>query len=236
VEEDWLREAFPEDFDEDESVGLDSGTRRVTRRCRRSFRDLLLEDRESGDATDSEAAAILAQEVLANRCSLSHWDVSVETWIRRVNLLAGLFPEFEVAPLMDSDRPLLIEQICLGARSFRAVRRQPVWPVLQGWLTPEQRGALDHHLPERYLLPSGRKAPIRYEADPPPVLSARIQDLYDIEGGLTIADGRQRLKIEILAPNQRPIQVTEDLSSFWRETYPEIKPALAGRYPKHEWR
>ena len=95
---------------------------------------------------------------------------------------------------------------------------------------------LDHHLPERYALPSGRRAPIRYEAEPPPVMSARIQDLYGLEGTLSIADGRQRLKIEILAPNQRPIQVTEDLSSFWRETYPVIKPALAGRYPKHEWR
>lgn len=236
VEEDWLQEAFPDDFIEEESIALDPGTRRVTRRRRRLFRDLVLEDRESGEVSDSEAAAVLAREVLADRCSLSRWDESVETWIRRVNLLATLFPEYEVAPLSDSDRPLLIEQICLGARSFRAVRRQPVWPVIRGWLTPEQRGALDHHLPERYLLPSGRRAAIRYEAEPPPVLSARIQDLYDIEGVLTIADGRQRLKIEILAPNQRPIQVTEDLSSFWRETYPGIKPALAGRYPKHEWR
>ncbi len=236
VEEDWLREAFPDDFMEEETVALDPGTRRITRRLRRSFRDLVLEDRESGEATDSEAAAVLAREVLADRCSLNQWNESVETWIRRVNLLAALFPEYEVAPLSNRDRPFLIEQICLGARSFRALRRQPVWPVIESWLTPEQRGALDHHLPEQYLLPSGRKARIRYESEPPPVLSARIQDLYDVEGALTIADGRQRLKIEILAPNQRPIQVTEDLSSFWRETYPDIKPALAGRYPKHQWR
>ena len=165
------------------------------------------------------------------------WDESVETWIRRVNLLAALFPEFEVAPLMDSDRPLLIEQICLGARSFRAVRRQPVWPVLQGWLTsgttrgsgPSLAQTVSAAFRSKKRLYATRRIPRRS-------CPARIQDLYDIEGGLTIADGRQRLKIEILAPNQRPIQVTEDLSSFWRETYPEIKPALAGRYPKHEWR
>jgi ATP-dependent helicase HrpB len=236
VEEDWLRELFPNDFSENESVGLDPGTRRVTRRHRRSFRDLVLEDRESGKASDSEAAAVLAQEVLANRCSLTRWDESIETWIRRVNLLAILFPEYGIAPLTDADRPLLIEQICLGARSFRAVRRQPIWPAIKGWLTSEQQGTLDYQLPEEFRLPSGRKARIRYEAEPPPVLSARIQHLYDVEGTLTVADGRQHLRIEILAPNQRPIQVTDDLTSFWRNTYPVIKPALAGRYPKHEWR
>jgi ATP-dependent helicase HrpB len=236
IEEDWLLDAFPDDFSEEEVVGLDPVARRISRRRRRRFRDLVLEDRESGEASDSEVAAVLAEEVGAGRYSLPQWDEKVETWIRRVNLLASLFPEYEIAPLTDEDRPLLIEQICLGARSFRALRRQPIWPVLHTWLTPEQHGVLDYLLPERYVLPSGRTARIRYGALPPPVLSARIQDLYDLKGELTVAEGRQRLKIEILAPNQRPIQVTENLDSFWRETYPDIRPALAGRYPKHEWR
>lgn len=236
IEEDWLRDAFPDDFSEEETVGLDPVARRITRRRLRRFRDLILEDRESGEASDSAAAAVLATEVQAGRCALPQWDEAVETWIRRVNLLAALFPEYGIAPLTEEDRPLLIEQVCLGARSFRALRRQPIWPVLHTWLTPEQHSVLDYHLPERYALPSGWNARIRYEGDPPPILSARIQDLYDVEGELTVAEGRQRLRIEILAPNQRPIQVTENLDSFWRETYPDIKPALAGRYPKHEWR
>lgn len=236
VEEDWLRESFPDDFTEEETVGIDPVARRISRRRLRRFRDLVLEDRECGEASDSEAAAVLAAEVQAGRCVLPQWDEKVETWIRRVNLLASLFPEYEIATLTVEDRPFLVEQICLGARSFRALRRQAVWPVLQTWLTPEQRAALDYHLPERYVLPSGWKARIRYEPEGSPILSARIQDLYGLEGVLTIADGRQGLKIEILAPNQRPIQITENLDSFWRDTYPEIKPALAGRYPKHEWR
>ncbi len=236
VEEDWVREMYADDFSEKETVGLDPVARRVTRRKQRRFRDLILEDRESGEATDSEAAAVLAGEVRAGRCALPQWDEKVEIWIRRINLLANLFPEYGIVPLTEEDRPILIEQICLGARSYRSVRRQPIWPVLHTWLTPEQRGVLDNHLPERYALPSGWNARIRYETEPPPVLSARIQDLYGVEGVLSVADGRQKLKIEILAPNQRPIQVTENLDSFWRDTYPQIKSALAGRYPKHEWR
>ena len=100
----------------------------------------------------------------------------------------------------------------------------------------KQSGAPEHNLPEQYLLPSGRKARIRYESEPPPVLSARIQQLYDIDGRLTIADGCQRLKIKLLGPNQWPIQVTDDLTPFCRYTYPEIKPAPAGRFPKNELR
>ena len=69
-----------------------------------------------------------------------------------------------------------------------------------------------------------------------PVLSARIQELYGIEGKFTLGHGRVPVKIEVLAPNQRPIQVTDDLTNFWREQYPKIKAELSRRYPRHEWR
>jgi ATP-dependent helicase HrpB len=52
----------------------------------------------------------------------------------------------------------------------------------------------------------------------------------------TIAMGRQPLVVEILAPNQRPVQVTQDLAGFWQNTYPALKKELQKRYPKHAWR
>ena len=68
------------------------------------------------------------------------------------------------------------------------------------------------------------------------MLSARIQDLYGLTQTPTIAMGRQPLVVEILAPNQRPVQVTQDLAGFWTHAYPALKKALQKRYPKHEWR
>ena len=91
----------------------------------------------------------------------------------------------------------------------------------------EERGRLD--------LPGGHKARIRYAADAPPVLSARIQDLYDLHETPTIAMGRTPLLIEILAPNQRPVQVTQDLPGFWVKHYPALRKQLMRRYPKHAW-
>ena len=67
-------------------------------------------------------------------------------------------------------------------------------------------------------------------------MSARIQELYGIEGKFTIAHGRVTVKFEVLAPNHRPIQVTDDLTNFWREQYPKVKAELSRRYPRHEWR
>jgi ATP-dependent helicase HrpB len=67
-------------------------------------------------------------------------------------------------------------------------------------------------------------------------LSSRIQDLYGLHETPTVAMGRTPLVIEILAPNQRPVQVTQDLASFWQHTYAEVKAQLQKRYPKHEWR
>jgi ATP-dependent helicase HrpB len=70
----------------------------------------------------------------------------------------------------------------------------------------------------------------------PPVLAARIQELYDVTAGLRVAAGRVPVVIQVLAPNHRPIQVTQDLANFWRESYPKIKLELQRKYPKHEWR
>ncbi len=95
---------------------------------------------------------------------------------------------------------------------------------------------MEELVPERLTMANGRRSRLRYSKEGPPVLSARIQELYGIEGRFSLGRGRVAVRIEVLAPNQRPIQVTEDLTSFWTSTYPEIKPELARRYPRHEWR
>ena len=72
--------------------------------------------------------------------------------------------------------------------------------------------------------------------DSPPFLSARIQDLYGVSEDLKIACGRVALVIHVLAPNHRPVQVTNSLKTFWAESYPKLKQTLQRQYPKHEWR
>ena len=237
IEEPWLKEIFPEDYREVRGVTYDESIKRVVSRRERRFRDLVLESKQSSDeAPLNEAASLLTKEVLAGRLKLDAWDEAVEQWILRVNRLAEWFPELEVNPITESDRATLIEQICYGELGYRGIKDKPVMPVLKDWLTAEQIAVIDDYLPERLTMANGRRSKIAYAKEGPPVLSARIQELYGIEGKFTLGHGRVPVKIEVLAPNHRPIQVTDDLTNFWREQYPKVKAELSRRYPRHEWR
>jgi ATP-dependent helicase HrpB len=173
---------------------------------------------------------------MEGRVRIDAWDESAEQWITRVNRLAEWFPELEVNPIGESDRTTLLEQVCYGETSARALKGREVMAVLRDWLTAEQLAAMEELVPERLTMGNGRRSRLTYSKDGPPVLSARIQELYGIEGRFSLGRGRVPVKIEVLAPNQRPIQVTEDLTSFWRTMYPKIKAELSRRYPRHEWR
>lgn len=237
VEEAWLGELFPDDFTDGKSVVLDATTRRVVVKRERRFRDLVLESKLTAEPPPASAAAeLLAKEVLAGAITLGEWTEAVEQWIVRVNRLAEWFPELEVSPIMPDDRAMLIEQICFGSYGARELKDKPVMPVLRQWLRAEQLAVLDDYLPERIEMSNGRKARLRYAAEGPPILSARVQELVGIKSTYALGHGRVPVRFEVLAPNQRPIQVTDDLKDFWDNLYPNtIRPELSRRYPKHPW-
>jgi ATP-dependent helicase HrpB len=234
--EEWLRELFPEDFRIVEESVYDETQRRVFLQRRTEFRDLVLEAERSDKPSADAAAQILAREVAAGRCVLKNWDDAVEQWIVRVNRLREWMPELGLPAITEDDRAHLVQQICLGSVSYKEIKDRPVWPVVKSWLTPQQQGWVDEYTPERIELPAGRKAKVTYHTDAPPTIAARIQDLYGVKESLRLVSRRVTVRIEVLAPNQRPVQVTENLSLFWRETYPKLKQELQRKYPKHEWR
>jgi len=236
IEESWLKELFPNDFLDIKNVTYDLEAKRVVARKEKRFRDLILESRLSDDIPLDKAAQILTQEVVNERIKIEAWNESVEQWIIRVNRLAEWFPELEVNVLTPSDRATLIEQICYGETSAKEVRNKEVMPTLLDWLTAEQLSVLDIYLPSNIKMANGRKATLSYTKNGPPVLSARIQELYSVEGKFSLGQGRVPVTIEVLAPNHRPIQVTDDLTRFWADIYPKIKGELSRKYPRHEWR
>jgi ATP-dependent helicase HrpB len=236
IEEDWLRELFPESFREETRVEFDSALRRVVGHRATLYHDLVLRSEEFSPKADPAAAQILAREVLAGSCPLKHWDNAVEQWIERVNFVATEFPELEFPRIDEAGKLLLLEQICQGATSYKEIKERPVWPVVKSWLSAAQQQTIEELAPERIRLANGRAAKITYGDAASPTIAARIQDLYDTPRGLAVGRGRTALRIQVLAPNHRPIQITNDLENFWREGYPKIKKELQRKYPKHEWR
>ena len=236
IREEWLREFFPEAIEERTEVAYDSSLRRVVARTVTLFHDLVLEEKKSERVSPARAAALLAREVIAGNCPLKQWDHAIEQWIARLNFAVAAFPEVGLSPIGEEERILLVEQICQGATSYKEIKERPIAPVLKSWLSAGQQRTLDQLAPERIKLPNDRNAKITYGATHVPTIAARIQDLYGVENGLTIGQGRIALRIEVLAPNHRPIQITDDLATFWRENYPKIKQELQRKYPKHRWR
>ncbi len=236
IREEWLRELFPEAFRETAEVFFDHTLRRVLAKRQTRFHDLVLRSEQTDKVPAEQAAVLLAREVAAGRCPLKNWDNAVDQWILRLNQLAEWYPEFELPRLGDDDRQLLVEQICLGATSYKEIKERPVWPTVKSWLSDAQQDLLEKYAPERLELPNGRKAKILYDAKAQPTIATRIQDLYGVTGELRIAGNRVPLVIQVLAPNHRPIQITQNLATFWKDSYPKVKQELQRKYPRHEWR
>jgi ATP-dependent helicase HrpB len=236
IELDWLREIFPQDVRSELRVEFDSTTRRVKADAVLRFRDLPVSAKVVEPPPADAAAAILAEEVVAARLQLPKWDHGVEQWILRLNLLARWCPDLQLPPIQDEDRKHIIQQLCLGAVSYKDIKDRDVKPVVTSWLSANQRGLLDKYAPERVTLPNGRTPKVTYESESPPYVSLRIQELFGVTQTPSIGMGRVPLSIHILAPSMRPVQVTNDLANFWREHYPRIKSELQRKYPKHEWR
>lgn len=236
IEADWLKELFPEDLRSEVHVQWDAQAKRVLAAELLRFRDLALAAKRLDPPPADAAARLLAEEVNSGRLPLPNWDHSVEQWLLRLRLLCQHCPDLQLPPVTDEDKKHIVEQLCLGAVSYKDIKEREVKPVVMSWLSHAQRELLDKHAPERLTLSNGRTPKVSYEPGNPPFISLRIQELYDVTQTPKIALGRVPVVVHILTPGMKPIQVTSDLGNFWREHYPRIKSELQRKYPKHLWR
>jgi ATP-dependent helicase HrpB len=232
----WLREFFPGDIESDLRVQFDAQQKRVVAAELLKFRGLALSAKRIDPPPADAAARILADEIIAGRLPLPSWDHAVEQWLARLDFLCANCPELQLPPFTDDDKVHVIGQLCLGAVSYKDIKEREVKPVVMSWLSSVQKDLLDRHAPERLSLPNDRTPKAVYEKGKSPFISLRIQELYDVNQTPKIAMGRVPVTVHILTPGMKPIQVTQDMPSFWREHYPRIKSELARKYPKHFWR
>jgi ATP-dependent helicase HrpB len=232
----WLREIFPEDVQEFDGVAFDDTRRRVVSRKELKFRDLVLESKESDHGVNLNAAAeLLAQRVISGELILKNWDAAVDQWCARLGFLSQAMPDLGLPTWTEEDRESAIAQICHGAVSHKDIKEAEVWPVLREWLNHSQSTALSQHAPERLKLSNGQSVKVTYEPGKDPWIAIRVQHLFGVWQTPTIAGGRVPLLVHILAPSQRPWQMTKDLNNFWANGYKQMKKELAGRYPRQAW-
>lgn len=170
------------------------------------------------------------------------WTPELRQWQARVGLLRRLdleskgeseWPDVSDAALLENLEDWL--QPYLGKVSrlshFANLELAGMLHALLPWPLPQR---LDERAPRTLQVPSGSNIRLDY-SEFPPVLAVRLQELFGLADTPRIGNGRLAVKLHLLSPAQRPVQVTQDLANFWRSTYAEVKKDLKGRYPKHYW-
>lgn len=233
VERSWLP---PNRITTKIEVAFDETTERLAARKRIRFDDLILEESHAHIADEDEAARVLAAAA-AERLDkvLPAADSEAGRFRTRVRCLSAWMPDTGLPAFDASDLGELLEHLARGRRSLAELRTGPWLDLMKGQLSYQQQQLLERGAPDRLEVPSGSQIRIEYEEGRPPILAARIQELFGLTETPRLAGGRVKVLLHLLAPNYRPQQVTDDLASFWANGYPLIRKELRGRYPKHSW-
>jgi ATP-dependent helicase HrpB len=231
----WLEELFPAHVRLEREVRYDETRRRVVSKSQRWYHDLLLREDVLAGTEPAIAGPHLADALRAQSPGFFRSNPNAAQWLSRVDLLKRSLPELSWPDFSDQVFAELLVNVCAGKSRLEEVEQTDLVPYLQSRLTPAQNRELQESAPQMLSLPSGRLARLTYELGRPPVLSVRLQELFGWIEAPRLARGRVPVLLHLLGPNNRPVQITDDLKSFWTTTYHQVRKDLRRRYPKHAW-
>jgi ATP-dependent helicase HrpB len=217
-------------------VEFDEATGKVVARKRVQFDTLVLEEFQAALPGDEAIAEALANAAAGNwNKSFPVDDAEVVAFLSRVRCLAQWMPDLKLPALDEEPLRALLPQLAHGRRSLAELQRAPWLQAIKGLFTWQQLQSIDREAPERIEVPSGSRIAVQYEPGRPPILAVRIQEVFGLHETPRVAGGRVPVLMHLLAPNMRVAQVTDDLRSFWANTYALVRKDLRARYPKHSW-
>jgi ATP-dependent helicase HrpB len=235
---DLLERDFAQRFANLRSVRWNRDKRSVEAFEERRFDSIVLE-RRAVPARPEDAVPALIAAVRDLGLDALPWSDHARELRLRVESLRGWCPELGLPDFSDAALLATLEHwfapYLANKRRLDALQANELSEALAAQLDYSQRRALDEQAPVAMHVPSGMERRIAYAADAPPVLAVKLQELFGLADTPRIANGRIPLTLHLLSPGGKPVQVTQDLKSFWERTYPEVKKELKGRYPKHPW-
>ena len=224
----------------DDEVVFEPATRSVQARRRRRLGALVLGDAPLPKPQPAAVAAALIDGVRQVGLGTLPWTEAAQSFRQRVAFLAriegdaGGWPRLDDTALLDGLADWLAPALD-GKRSLGDLAGLDLLALLRGRLDWNQLQVLDQRAPTHVTVPSGSRIAVDYGTDDTPVLAVKLQEMFGLAQTPTIADGRVRLKLHLLSPARRPIQVTSDLGGFWAGSYKAVRADLRGRYPRHPW-
>ena len=202
------------------------------------YQDLLIRSIEGVRVSDDVLRGLLKEKAIEHWPSVFQLDEQAEQRRERLRLAAEVLPG-EWPDVDDQSLQQLIDEAPLSKYSFDAVRKIKWMDICWDRLPYEQQQRIEKELPETLAVPSGSRIRLDYrqvhQDAGAVILPVRIQEIFGWTRIPPFVDGKVKILLHLLAPNYRPAQVTQDLGSFWENTYPDVKKELRRRYPKHAW-
>jgi ATP-dependent helicase HrpB len=179
------------------------------------YDQLVIEETRAPAAPCEEAGKLLEQKALETGIG-RFVDAEALAQLTSRAALAGITIDAEAA----------LRALCANSTSFKELEAANLLESLRP-------GRLDHAAPSQLKLPGGRQVKVHYEPGKPPWIESRLQDFFGMKETPKINGAP--IVVHLLAPNQRPVQVTSDLAGFWERLYPQVRKELMRRYPRHKW-
>jgi len=232
----WLLD-YPEFLEERTELQWNPSQGRVESRETLRYGELVLHESRRVAAPGAETGEMLWRAALTLNPEELGSGV-LESLKSRVEALDRAMPEAGFRLPEDFGFRELLAGLCRTCTTLREVReRAAAWMSAEVGraLGPERQARLDSLAPTHVSLAGRRRVPVHYPADAPPYVASRMADFFGMRQTPRIAGGRLPLVVHLLAPNQRPVQITSDLAGFWERHWPRIRRELARRYPRHPW-
>jgi ATP-dependent helicase HrpB len=232
IEAEWLLERFPDRIREEDDVRFDDTCDAVIASHRLLYDGLVLDESKAPPA-EAVAARMLA-EVAWSRGIGSFCDPdALDRLRRRARFARTVDPS--VPAVDDALVKATLADLAQGRSRLRELSDAGFLDLLRSRYGIAPLKSLDRLAPETTSVPGRRNVEVHYEDERPPWIESRLQDFFGLITGPTLGEPRVPLVLHLLAPNGRAVQVTTDLSGFWRTHYPGIRRELMRRYPRHSW-
>jgi ATP-dependent helicase HrpB len=239
LDESRLRTDFPGRFIEQDVVRWDEQNRALIARRETRYEQIVLESKPAGKPDPEQAAQALSDAVANYGMQSLPWSDALQQWRTRVNCLRQWMPDLNLPDLSDAallaTRETWLKPAFHGKARLDALSESELANALKALVDWNLQQQIDTHAPARISVPSGLERAIEYHEGAPPVLAVKLQELFGLAETPRIANNRIPLTLHLLSPGGKPLQITQDLKSFWERTYPEVKKEMKGRYPRHPW-
>jgi ATP-dependent helicase HrpB len=232
-----LRDLFAARIERIETVHWDRRTQSVIARQQERLGELVLAERPLADPDPEGVAEAMIEGVRAMGLDPLPWSARARSLRERVLTMRRVagepWPDFSEPALLGSLEGWLRPHLS-GITRRAELSRLDLARILHDLLSPAQRRQLDEALPAEIEVPSGSVIAIDYAGEEP-VLRVKLQEMFGLQAAPKLAGGRLPLRIELLSPAGRALAITSDLEGFWRNSYPQVRAQMRGRYPKHPW-